>query len=201
MSRFSAVRQMSTDDALYLQEAARPSQFDPQASLQRPALVSRAAETSTPSSQGGAVGIGAVSIFALVIILCLSVLSVLAAATAHSSHVLAERQAHATWQLYQNELAAQTFVAGVDAYAAGGADAVEGALSELCSAASQAAGGEVEVFASMDGPHVRATFTCSGGRTLAVAITVQDGTYSIDSWRTTAIVNEEQPMGTLYQGD
>ena len=163
-------------------------------------LSSRAAAPES-SSQGGAVGIGAVSIFALVIILCLSVLSVLTAATAHSSYVLAERQARATWQLYQNELAAQTFVAGIDAVAGDGASAVEDSLAGLCTAASQATDGEVEVYANMDGSTVWATFTCSGGRTLAVALTVQDGTYIIDSWRTTAIVNEEQPMGTLYQGD
>lgn len=151
-------------------------------------------------------GIGAISLFALIVILCLAVLSVLTVTTAHSSLVLSLRQAAAMQEIYLNETAAQTFVADVDRtlQASGGAGTagLEGELSQLCSNAEQAADGQVEAHARISGDSIVADFACEGGRTLHVILTVDsNGTYRIDSWRMKAIENEEQPMGTLYLGD
>ena len=147
--------------------------------------------------------IGAISIFALVIILCLAVLSVLTMATAHSSLVLSQRQAEATHQMYANEVAAQAFVADVDAAlsASGGSiSSIEGRLASMGENAKQAANGATDVSARVDGDRIIAEFGCEGGRTLRVTLAVEGGTYRIDSWRTIAIVNEEPPMGSLYLG-
>ena len=157
--------------------------------------------TSTSARSAGTSG--SISLFALVIILCMAVLSVLTVSTAHSSLVLSQRQAEATQELYLDEAAAQTFLAGVDgALGSGGAGAVEGQLASLCADAAHAANGEVQVTARMEGQELRAEFASGNGRILKVSLALdQGGTYRVDSWRMTAVVNEEQPMGTLYLGD
>ena len=54
---------------------------------------------------------------------------------------------------------------------------------------------------NVSGQQVRAEFSCANGRTLKIVVTVlPDGTYRIDKWKMTAVVNEEQPMGNLYTG-
>lgn len=159
--------------------------------------------------QGGS-AISIAAIFALVVIVCMAVLAVLTIATAHSSLVLSQRQAAATQELYSNELAAQTFLAQLDetlaqqkgASSAARNAAVAAKLPAICDAARTASGGAVTVDAYAYGSTVRADFTCENGRTLKVTLTLlPDGTYRIDAWRMTAIVNEEQSMGTLYLGD
>ena len=137
------------------------------------------------------------------VILCLAVLSVLTIATAHSSLVLAQRQATATQELYRNETAAQAFMAEVDRVltAPGGNSAanLNGQLVALCSTAEAAAGGDVKATAQMVGQTIRADFSSQNGRTLKIALTIQpDGTYRVDSWRMVAVVNDEQPIGNLY---
>ena len=159
--------------------------------------------SAASSARGGSAGIGAISIFALIIILCLAVLSVLTIATAHSSLVLAQRQATATQELYRNETAAQAFMAEVDRVltAPGGNSAatLNGQLVALCSTAEAAAGGDVKATAQMVGQTIRADFSSQNGRTLKIALTIQpDGTYRVDSWRMVAVVNDEQPIGNLY---
>lgn len=62
----------------------------------------------------GSVRIGPISLFALVIVLCLAVMALLAFTTAQANLSLVERQANSTKQLYEDELAAQTFVANLD---------------------------------------------------------------------------------------
>ena len=143
------------------------------------------------------VHIGGISIFVLIIVLCLAVLSVLTLVTAHSSLVLSERQAATTADLYRNEAAAQTFVAGLDeAAGAGGVD--QAAVDALVAQAAQA-DGSVTATATLEGETVEAAFSCESGRTLEIAVTVlPDGGYRIDKWRMTAVENEEQPIGTLY---
>ena len=75
-----------------------------------------------PGVQGSAhlpapnrVRIGSISIFALMIVICLAVLAVLAFSTATASLTMAQRQATATTELYLDEVAAQEFLAGIDA--------------------------------------------------------------------------------------
>ena len=157
-----------------------------------------------PVSREENVRIGPVSVFTLIIIICLAVLAVLTISTAN-----AQRQAVAAQELYLDETAAQTFLAEIDDRLAplregGNADAMsllEADLVPMRNAAQDAAGGQVEVVTNVSGQQVRAEFSCANGRTLKIAVTVlPDGTYRIDKWKMTAVVNEEQPMGNLYTG-
>ena len=149
-------------------------------------------------------GIGAAGIFALVIIVCMAVLAVLTVATAHSSLVLAQRQAAAVEELYHTETAGQTFLAQMDAAISGAADpfaAANAALAQACRAAQDSAPG-ITATAALDGSRITAEFTGSDGRVLKVALTIHaDGTYSLDMWRMTAVVNQDEPIGPLYIED
>lgn len=162
-----------------------------------------------PAAREDHVRIGPISVFALIIIVCMAVLAVLTISTAHASLVLSERQALATQELYLDETAAQTFLAEMDARleqtrgqgAAAALRAVESDLDEVRASAEEATGGQVSASADVSGQQVSAEFSCENGRTLKIAVTVLgDGTYRIDKWKMTAVENEEQPMGNLYTG-
>ena len=157
------------------------------------------------------VRIGPISIFTLIIVLCMAVLAVLAVSTSNASMTMAERQATATTELYADETAAQEFVAGLDAVLAkeragkanraAAVKAVSDALIDIRDAAQAAVDGEVEVTASVSNNTVNAHFECQNGRTLSIAITVlADATYRIDAWKMSAVQNEEQPEGSLWTG-
>ena len=196
MTRLSAIRPANTDDMTAREEYSSSLLVSPKTLASRP---------DSTSSQGGNTGIGAISIFALIVILCLAVLSVLTIATAHSSLVLAQRQATATHELYLDETAAQTFVSGLDrilAVSDGDAAAAVGRqLEDLCADAEAATDGTISATAHMSDQVVRAEFAGENGRILKIALTIlPDGTYRVDSWRMAAVVNAEQPMGTLYLG-
>ncbi|MCI8425584.1 MAG: hypothetical protein HFJ72_08010 [Adlercreutzia sp.] len=62
----------------------------------------------------GSVRIGPISLFALIIILCLAVLSVLSLSTASSELRTSERQAQTTTETYQLETVGQAFLAELD---------------------------------------------------------------------------------------
>ncbi len=158
-----------------------------------------------PVSREENVRIGPVSVFTLIIIICLAVLAVLTISTANASLVLSQRQAVAAQELYLDETAAQTIDDRLAPLREGGnADAMsllEADLVPMRNAAQDAAGGQVEVVTNVSGQQIRAEFSCANGRTLNIAVTVlPDGTYRIDKWKMTAVVNEEQPMGNLYTG-
>jgi hypothetical protein len=162
---------------------------------------SRSVRNAPRISHDGNVNIGAISIFALIVILCMAVLSVLTLATAHSSLVLSRRQAVSVQELYLNETAAQTFVAEAGSMLGGGGT-TDQQLTVLCERAESAVEGKVEATARMSGQSILADFTCENGRVLKVTLTMlPDGTYRIDNWRMTAMENEEQPIGTLYIGE
>ena len=157
------------------------------------------------------VRIGPISLFTLIVILCMAVLAVLSFSTAHASMVMAERQATATSELYLDEVAAQEFVAGIDDKLAAVRDAggsratatarITDALIELRDAAQAAANNQVEVTAGMADSTVTARFECQNGRTLYLAITIlSDATYRIDTWKLSAVQNEAQPEGSLWTG-
>lgn len=61
------------------------------------------------------VRMGPISIFVLIIILCLAVLATLSFATSHAQVSIEERQEEMTHATYANEVAAQQFVAALDA--------------------------------------------------------------------------------------
>ena len=79
----------------------------------------------------GSVRIGPISLFTLIIILCLAVLAVLSITTARAELSITERQAATTTETYQLEVQGQEFVAAVDgALASGGETALEAVLAE-----------------------------------------------------------------------
>ena len=63
----------------------------------------------------GSVRIGPISLFALIIILCLAVLAVLSLSTSIAELKITERQAQTTTETYQLETVGQTFASEVDA--------------------------------------------------------------------------------------
>lgn len=148
------------------------------------------------SRSTGSVRIGPISLFTLVIVLCLAVLSVLAVTTAQATYAAADKQAAFTQDTYANERAAQQFVADVDAALAfvrtsdGGLDAALAAVDRVLPAN-----------ASRDGSTVRATFSTDSGRTLDVELTVSaNATYEIASWKATTQWTNEGPGQTLWSG-
>lgn len=59
------------------------------------------------------VRIGPMSLFTLIVVICMAVLAVLTLSTANATYVMTNRQATATTELYLDEAAAQEFVAGI----------------------------------------------------------------------------------------
>ena len=73
---------------------------------------------------------------------------------------------------------------------------VKPAVNSFAAARSSASG--VEVAASAEGNLIQADFSCGNGRTLHVALVVDDGaTYQIREWKMSAVQNEEPAPGQL----
>lgn len=164
--------------------------------------------SSSPSrAQGGSVRIGPVSLFSLVIVLCLAVMAVLAVTTAQAAYSAAEKQARFTTDTYVNEQAAQNFVAEVDgalaavrAGAADGPSADAEATAEASLLAVQAVLSRYDN-AYLQGSQAHVEFTCESGRALSVVLTIRaDATYEISQWRATTQWNEAGSGETLWSG-
>ncbi len=158
------------------------------------------------------VRIGPISLFTLIIVICLAVLAVLTFATANATSIMSQRQATATTELYLDEQAAQVFMAGVsdqlgEVRSQGGtgadaAQAVEDSLVSLRDEAQESTAGAVTVTAAVEDMQVNAQFSCENGRVLTIVVTIRDdATYRIDRWKMTAIQNEEEPVGNLWTGE
>ena len=78
----------------------------------------------------GSVRIGPISLFTLIIILCLAVLAVLSVTTARAELSITERQAATTTETYELESAAQRFVAEVDRALGAGDAALAAVLAD-----------------------------------------------------------------------
>lgn len=191
----------------------------------------------------GSVRIGPISLFTLIIILCLAVLAVLSLTTARAELSITERQAQTTTETYALETAGQEFVAAVDAaLAEGRSSALDEVLStygvteaaadaEATADASEAApaagetiedesvsgatadeggslmviecpaGDPVTVTGSFDGSLITATFSLESGRTLAVALRINDNdTYRIEQWKMTTQWTDDGTGENLWLG-
>lgn len=206
----------------------------------------------------GSVRIGPISLFTLIIILCLAVLAVLSVTTARAELSVTERQAQTTTETYQLETVAQTFVADVDtalsqgdaaaldavlaaygvtasapvsaaADAAASESAPDAAAGEAIpdetpageaieddtlsgAATSEASGGGTAVIecpaadpvtasGSFDGSLISAAFSMESGRTLDVALRVNDdGTYRIEQWKMTTQWTDDGTGANLWLG-
>ena len=148
------------------------------------------------NSTNGSVRIGPISLFTLVIILCLAVMAVLSATTAQATYSAAEKQALFTNDTYQNEQAAQSAVAVIDA-ALEDVRASGGGLDEALAAVDEA----LPVDAQRDGSRVLMTFASSSGRTLDVELTITaNATYEISQWKATTQWTNDGPGATLWSG-
>lgn len=139
----------------------------------------------------GSVRIGPISLFSLIILLSLAVMAVLAITTAQATNASAEKQALFTSDSYENEVAAQEFVASVDTELAAvkndGGTRSE-ALGRLGSILPEAA--------TIDGDSIHAEFSQASGRTLKVSLMITNSlSCQITEWKTVTNVDnrEEQP--------
>ena len=172
----------------------------------------------------GSVRIGPISLFTLIIILCLAVLSV---PTARAELSITERQAATTTETYELESAAQRFVADVDGALAQGDAALAVVLADYGIAAdsgatpaagetieddTMVAGGDtpagatlddtaISIGGTFDGTLLSATFAMESGRTLAVVLRINDnGTYTIEQWKTTTQWTDDGTGANLWLG-
>lgn len=159
----------------------------------------------------GSVRMGPISLFTLVVILCMTTLSVLCVVTAQATYQMSLRQAEATTAAYENERAAQiwlgalsegTELAIADGLAVRDVPEVR-VVSEKVSATEAVALVSARDILSpaefVSG--VKAEFSTESGRLLNVVVVEKaDGSYRILSWKMTAVLNEEQPNETLWSG-
>lgn len=143
----------------------------------------------------GSVRIGPISLFALVIILCLAVMAVLSVTTAQATYAAAERQASFTADTYANERAAQEFTANVDAVLSTARSSGAGTAAALAEVK------RVLPEASIEGSTIRAEFSTDSGRSLAIELEINaDTTYTITSWKATTLWTENGVGETLWSG-
>lgn len=140
---------------------------------------------------GGEVRMGPISLFALVVALCLAVMAVLAVTTARASSSLAERQAAFTADDYANEAVAQELLARVRGVAGeGGAGAVEARMDDLLAVFSGEDG--LAVTASINEGQLSAYVESASGRCLDVVLAIgENGEVSVESWRATTLWDED----------
>ncbi|MCR2035111.1 hypothetical protein [Adlercreutzia mucosicola] len=157
----------------------------------------------------GSVRIGPISLFTLIIILCLAVLAVLSITTARAELSITERQAATTTETYQLEVQGQEFVAAVDgALASGGETALEAVLAEYGVAVTAAPAGDAAAAGAVPAGEAIEDETSSGGTVPAAGTTISDddggagaitvsgtfdgelisATFAMDSGRTLAVV-------------
>lgn len=134
----------------------------------------------------GSVRIGPISLFALIIVLCLAVLSVLSVTTSLAELSITDRQAATTTETYQLESAGQHFVADVDAALAAGT--LEEVLQRYGDSAVR------------DGDLITATFSMESGRTLAIVLRIQNDTYTIEQWKVTTEWTDDGTGENLWLG-
>lgn len=144
----------------------------------------------------GSVRIGPISLFTLVIVLCLAVLGVLAITTAQATFAAAEKQAVFTDDTYANESAAQRFVAEVDAALAPVRER-GGTLDEALTAVERV----LAENATLEETTVAATFSAESGRTLSVELVINaDATYDIALWKALTEWTDVSSGETLWSG-
>ena len=147
----------------------------------------------------GSVRIGPISLFTLIVVLCLAVMAVLSVSTAQAGFAITQRQAAMTTSTYENEVAAQEFIAHVDAALAGVRDN-GGDASDAKKAIEPVLAQYAENNAKVEGSTVTATFVAQGNRTLSVELAINnDATYSVVSWKATTLWEQSQSE-ILWQG-
>lgn len=148
------------------------------------------------ASNQKSVRMGPISLLALVILICLAVLAILAIATANATYETTNKQGSFVSSSYENETAAQEFLADVDGALArvrqNGGDGAS-AVMELAETAPTGA--------TIEGATVTAQFSSRDGRTLTISIEITDeATYTITEWKTSTRLSDKQSGETLWSG-
>ncbi|MEG0375945.1 MAG: S4A5 electrogenic sodium bicarbonate cotransporter 4 [Raoultibacter sp.] len=148
------------------------------------------------STAEGSVRIGPISIFSLIILICLAVLSVLAVSTAQATYTSAQKHAAYTYATYENERAAQEFVSEIDAQLS---------LFRTMHYATETPTAAVQKIlpdnAQLEDDTVVAEFVSNGGRTLTVSILIDsDGYYRILEWRASTQWDLNESNVNLWSG-
>ena len=159
----------------------------------------------------GSVRMGPISIFTLVIVICLAVMATLALTTARADAALAERQASFTADDYANERLGQAFLAEADAALAsaraaglGPAEAAAALAEELDNLAARAtntaAADGHTLQAQADGNAISIRVDAPSGRTLAIGLAItNDGELAISYWKPSTTWTEDT-SDTLWIG-
>ncbi|MDO4502580.1 MAG: S4A5 electrogenic sodium bicarbonate cotransporter 4 [Coriobacteriia bacterium] len=128
----------------------------------------------------GSVRIGPLSLFVLVVTLCMAVLAVLSFTTARASSYEANNQRDYTSGAYANEVAAQEFVALVDEQLAGVKEA--GGTKEAAMEAVRSVSPDVAI---IEESQVSVAFSSDQIRRLTVCLQVNDDlSYTVTKWKT-----------------
>lgn len=148
------------------------------------------------SQQTGSVRIGPISLFALLILICIAVLSVLAVTTAHASYASAEKQASFTTDTYTNEILGQKFVGQVDTVLTQ-TRASGGGRTEAMAALQSALPKEAKI----EDNTVQVDYTRASRRTLSITLSITDDAhYRITEWQATTLWEPETETETLWSG-
>lgn len=160
--------------------------------------------------RSGSVRMGPISIFTLVIVVCLAVMAVLSVTTAHADAALAERQASFTQDDYANEIAGQTLMAEADGALAtvraqgdtaeAGTAAIRAQLNTLIERTQAAAGPDANVDVQLNGTTLTAHIEQPSKRCLDITLGITAQTnLRITSWKTSTTWTEDT-SDTLWMG-
>lgn len=164
------------------------------------------------------VRMGPISLFTLVVVLCIAVMSVLCFSLAHSPLTVAQRQADFSTDSYANESAGQEFVAAVDEVLAGlrakagsGAAGAGGASGKAviigkksAMAALKARGADLAPGATLSfgSDSVTADFLLPSSRRLYVELAIDDdATYRVVQWKQTTRQDKVDNSQLLVVGE
>lgn len=139
----------------------------------------------------GAVRIGPVSILVLTIMLCLSVMAVLAFTTAEAEKSITFRQEKSTAEMYANELEGQTFLAHLDE-ALATSSSVSAALASL----------DLPEGTTFENNVLKVAFEQAGGRRLDIELEIPSNasSYRVVAWRASTEWNEDDPDMVFWSG-
>ena len=115
--------------------------------------------------------IGPISLFTLIIVLCLAVLTVLSVTTSLAELSTTERQAATTTETYQLEPSASS---SSPTWTPRWLKALEDVPQRYSDSTVR------------DGELISATFSMESGRTLAIVLRIQNNTHTIEQWKVTA---------------
>ena len=144
----------------------------------------------------GGMRMGSVTVIAMVVVICLAVLSVLALVSARASSAEVERQASFVSGTYINESAGQRLLSDIDAAlaqaAADGLDA-DAAMDRVAAACPDAA--------KVDGRIVRVAYATDVGRRLTIKLRINDDlTYTVVRWTASTDWTEQETEEGLLSG-